>query len=100
MCGRFTLTRRDFRELAAMLGGRAAEELVFHEVTTGAANDIEKVTHTSKQMIMRFVVALMAVGAIFLAAGMPRERAVEAVMAHPDEKERLLVRQEPEWQRR
>src|SRR6059058_6014639 len=41
-------------ELAATLGGRAAEELVFHEVTTGAANDLEKVTATSKQMIMRF----------------------------------------------
>jgi cell division protease FtsH len=41
-------------ELAMTLGGRAAEELVFHEVTTGAANDLEKVTHTSKQMIMRF----------------------------------------------
>ena len=36
------------------LGGRAAEELVFHEVTTGAANDLEKVTATSKAMIMRF----------------------------------------------
>src|SRR5438132_13845497 len=36
------------------LGGRAAEEIVFNEVTTGAANDIEKVTATSKQMIMRF----------------------------------------------
>ena len=36
------------------LGGRAAEELVFHEVTTGAANDLERVTATSKQMIMRF----------------------------------------------
>jgi cell division protease FtsH len=41
-------------QLAAMLGGRAAEELVFNEVTTGAANDLEKVTHTSKQMIMRY----------------------------------------------
>jgi len=41
-------------QLAMTLGGRAAEELVFHEVTTGAANDLEKVTHTSKQMIMRF----------------------------------------------
>jgi cell division protease FtsH len=41
-------------ELAATLGGRAAEELVFHEVTTGAANDLEKVTATSKQMVMRF----------------------------------------------
>jgi cell division protease FtsH len=41
-------------ELAATLGGRAAEELVFHEITTGAANDLEKVTATSKQMVMRF----------------------------------------------
>ena len=36
------------------LGGRAAEELVFHEVTTGAANDLEKVTDTAKQMVMRY----------------------------------------------
>jgi cell division protease FtsH len=41
-------------QMAMTLGGRAAEELVFHEVTTGAANDLEKVTSTSKQMIMRF----------------------------------------------
>jgi cell division protease FtsH len=41
-------------QMAMTLGGRAAEELVFSEVTTGAANDIEKVTHTAKQMIMRF----------------------------------------------
>jgi cell division protease FtsH len=40
--------------LAMTLGGRAAEELVFHEITTGAANDLEKVTHTAKQMIMRY----------------------------------------------
>jgi cell division protease FtsH len=40
--------------LAMTLGGRAAEELVFNEVTTGAANDLEKVTQTAKQMIMRF----------------------------------------------
>jgi cell division protease FtsH len=40
--------------LAMTLGGRSAEELVFSEVTTGAANDLEKVTHTAKQMIMRF----------------------------------------------
>ena len=41
-------------DLAMTLGGRAAEELVFHEITTGAANDLEKVTHTAKQMIMRY----------------------------------------------
>jgi cell division protease FtsH len=36
------------------LGGRAAEEIVFGEVTTGASNDLEKVTQTAKQMVMRF----------------------------------------------
>ena len=36
------------------LGGRAAEEIVFSEITTGAANDLEKVTATAKQMVMRF----------------------------------------------
>ena len=41
-------------QLAMTLGGRAAEEIVFGEITTGAANDLEKVTHTAKQMVMRF----------------------------------------------
>ena len=35
-------------QMAMTLGGRAAEEIVFHEVTTGAANDLEKVTSTAK----------------------------------------------------
>jgi cell division protease FtsH len=41
-------------QLAMTLGGRAAEEIVFNEVTTGAANDLEQVTRTAKQMIMRY----------------------------------------------
>jgi cell division protease FtsH len=41
-------------QIAMTLGGRAAEELVFDEVTSGASNDIEKVTSIAKQMIMRF----------------------------------------------
>jgi cell division protease FtsH len=40
--------------MAMILGGRTAEELVFHEVTTGAADDLERVTSTAKQMIMRY----------------------------------------------
>jgi cell division protease FtsH len=36
------------------LGGRAAEDLVFHEVTTGASNDLEKVTDIAKRMVMRY----------------------------------------------
>jgi cell division protease FtsH len=49
-----TTKSRLMAELASILGGRAAEEAVFNEVTTGAANDLEKVTHIAKQMIMRY----------------------------------------------
>ncbi|HEX4563846.1 MAG TPA: ATP-dependent zinc metalloprotease FtsH [Solirubrobacteraceae bacterium] len=52
---RFLTTRAELRDSMAMtLGGRAAEELVFSEITTGASNDLEKVTATAKQMVMRF----------------------------------------------
>jgi cell division protease FtsH len=52
---RYMQTKQALQEEIAMtLGGRAAEEIVFNEVTTGAANDIEKVTHTAKQMVMRY----------------------------------------------
>jgi cell division protease FtsH len=52
---KFLTTKQALMDQMAMtLGGRAAEELVFHEVTTGAANDIEKVTATAKHMVMRY----------------------------------------------
>ena len=41
-------------ELAYTLGGRAAEELIFHDPTTGAANDIEKATTLSRAMVMEY----------------------------------------------
>ena len=40
--------------IVSLLGGRAAEEVVFGNVTTGAANDIEKATSIAKNMITRF----------------------------------------------
>jgi cell division protease FtsH len=52
---KFLTTRAELQDQMAMtLGGRAAEEIVFGEVTTGASNDLEKVTATAKQMVMRF----------------------------------------------
>jgi cell division protease FtsH len=52
---KFLTTRAELSDTMAMtLGGRAAEEIVFSEVTTGASNDLEKVTQTAKQMVMRF----------------------------------------------
>ena len=41
-------------QLAYMLGGRAAEELVFHDPTTGAANDIEKATSVARAMVTQY----------------------------------------------
>ena len=52
---KFLTTRAELQDTMAMtLGGRAAEEICFGEVTTGASNDLEKVTATAKQMVMRF----------------------------------------------
>ncbi|HEY6636786.1 MAG TPA: ATP-dependent zinc metalloprotease FtsH [Solirubrobacterales bacterium] len=52
---KFLTTRAELLDTMAMtLGGRAAEEIIFSEITTGASNDLEKVTETAKQMVMRF----------------------------------------------
>jgi cell division protease FtsH len=42
------------QEISSMLGGRAAEELIFNEMTTGASNDIDKATSVAKDMVMEF----------------------------------------------
>ncbi|HLI39938.1 MAG TPA: ATP-dependent zinc metalloprotease FtsH, partial [Streptosporangiaceae bacterium] len=41
-------------QLAMLLGGRTAEELVFHEPTTGAANDIEKASQVARGMVTQY----------------------------------------------
>ena len=52
---RYSTTRNEMLDqLAYMLGGRVAEELVFHDPTTGAANDIEKATAVARAMVMQY----------------------------------------------
>ena len=52
---KFTQTEKELRaELVSLLGGRAAEDIVFDTVTTGAANDIEKATRIARAMVTRF----------------------------------------------
>ncbi|UWZ37217.1 ATP-dependent zinc metalloprotease FtsH [Dactylosporangium roseum] len=52
---KYTQTRSEMIDtLAYALGGRAAEELVFHEPTTGAGNDIEKATALARAMITEY----------------------------------------------
>lgn len=52
---KYSTTRSQMlNQLAYMLGGRAAEELIFHDPTTGASNDIEKATSVARAMVMQY----------------------------------------------
>lgn len=49
------MTREELEnKIATFTGGRAAEELIFHSITTGAANDIEQATRLARAMISRY----------------------------------------------
>jgi len=87
-------------QLAMLLGGRTAEELIFADPTTGAANDIEKATTTARAMVTQFGMS-EAVGPVRL--GQPQGEVFlgrdfgttpdysDAVAAQIDEEIRLLV---------
>ncbi len=52
---KFLMTREQMRdELAMLMGGRVAEEVVAGDVTTGAANDIERATKVARQMVTEY----------------------------------------------
>jgi cell division protease FtsH len=52
---KFLMTREQMRdELAMLMGGRVAEEIVAGDVTTGAANDIERATKVARQMVTEY----------------------------------------------
>ena len=48
--------------IAMMLGGRAAEELVFNELTGGAANDLDKATRVARNMVVRYGMSTLGPG--------------------------------------
>jgi cell division protease FtsH len=52
---KYTQTRSALRDqLAMLLGGRTAEEIIFNEITTGASNDIERATGIARSMVTEF----------------------------------------------
>ena len=52
---RFLMTREELEnKMAVLLGGRAAEEVMFQHLSTGAANDLAKVTEIARSMVMRY----------------------------------------------
>jgi cell division protease FtsH len=98
---KYTQTRSEMMDmLAYALGGRAAEELVFHEPTTGAANDIEKATSVARAMVMQYGMSdkLGALkfgrheGDVFLGRDLGHERDFsEEVAAQIDDEVRALI---------
>jgi cell division protease FtsH len=52
---RYLLTKQELMDrVAVLLGGRVAEEIVFNEISTGAGNDLERVTDLARRMVMEY----------------------------------------------
>ncbi len=52
---RFLLSTRDLEHrMAVLMGGRAAEDIVFGEISTGASDDLQKATEVARDMVMRY----------------------------------------------
>ncbi|MEN9710926.1 MAG: ATP-dependent zinc metalloprotease FtsH [Actinomycetota bacterium] len=98
---KYSVTRSQMLgQLAYMLGGRAAEELIFHDPTTGASNDIEKATSVARSMVTQYGMTerLGAVkygqpsGEVFLGRDMGHQRDYsEDVAAAIDDEIRKLI---------
>ncbi len=98
---KYSTTRNELLDqLAYALGGRAAEELVFHDPTTGAGNDIEKATKLARAMVTQYGMTerLGAIklgqdsGEVFLGRDMGHQRDYsEEVAAMVDEEVKKLI---------
>jgi len=98
---KYSVTRNELLDqLAYALGGRVAEELVFHDPTSGASNDIEKATAIARRMVTQFgmserVGAIrlgQSGGEVFLGRDMGHQRDYsEEVAGIVDEEVRRLI---------
>lgn len=66
---KYSITRNELLDqLAYAMGGRVAEEIVFHDPSTGASNDIEKATATARKMVTQYGMSAR-IGAVKLGQG-------------------------------
>ncbi|RIX30236.1 ATP-dependent zinc metalloprotease FtsH [Amnibacterium setariae] len=93
---KYSVTRNELLDqLAYAMGGRVAEEVVFHDPTSGASNDIEKATGTAKRMVTEFgmssVIGSVKLGAasgeMFLGRDMGHSREYSEELAEQVDKE-------------
>ncbi|HHW25863.1 MAG TPA: ATP-dependent zinc metalloprotease FtsH [Firmicutes bacterium] len=100
---RYLVTKAQILDrVTATLAGRAAEEMIFEDVSSGAANDLEAATHLVRRMIMEFGMSEKLgpltfgrkEGQVFLGRDLGRERDFsEEVAAEIDEEERRIIRE-------
>ncbi|WP_068427788.1 ATP-dependent zinc metalloprotease FtsH [Piscicoccus intestinalis] len=98
---KYSTTRNEMLDqLAYALGGRVAEEMIFHDPTSGAANDIEKATDLARKMITQFGMSErigaiklgQSQGEVFLGRDMGHQRDYsEGLAAVVDEETRRLI---------
>src|SRR3954462_9596505 len=98
---KYSTTRNEILDqLAYALGGRVAEEMIFHDPTTGAANDIEKATGLARKMVTQFGMSErigaiklgQSQGEVFLGRDMGHQRDYsEEVASVVDEEVRRLI---------
>jgi cell division protease FtsH len=107
---RYSVSRNELLDqLAYAMGGRVAEEIIFHDPTTGASNDIEKATGTARKMVTEFGMSSsvgplklgQASGEMFLGHDMGHQRDYSDQIAETiDEEVRALIEQahDEAWQ--
>ncbi|MGN6446810.1 ATP-dependent metallopeptidase FtsH/Yme1/Tma family protein, partial [Amnibacterium sp.] len=98
---KYSVTRNELLDqLAYAMGGRVAEEVVFHDPTSGASNDIEKATGTARRMVTEFGMSALigsvklgaASGEMFLGRDMGHQRDYSDELAEQVDKEvRTLI---------
>jgi cell division protease FtsH len=80
---RYLVTRDELTdEMAVMLGGRAAEEIIFADVTTGAADDIDRITKVARSMVCEW--GMSALGPMALGQKQDTVFLGRDIAAHPD----------------
>lgn len=100
---KYSVTRNELLDqLAYAMGGRVAEEIVFHDPTTGASNDIEKATAIARKMVTEYGMSAnigavklgSAGGEVFLGRDMGHQRDYSEELAEKvDNEVRLLIEQ-------
>jgi cell division protease FtsH len=98
---KYSVTRNELLDqLTYAMGGRVAEEIVFHDPTTGASNDIEKATSIARKMVTEYGMSSTvgsvklgaASGEMFLGRDMGHQRDYSEQMAeHVDKEIRALI---------